>query len=156
MPHFASRLAGEGAAGIVLSTPRHEPDVDPDSLRLTVRTAASHGAPAALRWIGILHGWVGLSLAVGEGVGCVTDIFKLLLAGADAVRPRGDARVLTEIRSGIQIWMEEYGFHFVSEFKGLLGQRHAADPAAYGAAGCLLLGAAGAFSSASSRITSGE
>ncbi len=80
--------------------PRHEPDVDPDSLRLTVRAAVSPGALAALRWIGILHGRVGLSLAVGEGVASVTNTLKLLLAGADAVRPRGNARVLTEICSG--------------------------------------------------------
>jgi len=139
LPHFAAHLAAQGAAGIVFSTPRHEPDIDPDSLRLTVRAAPSPGAPAALRWIGILHGRVGLSLTVSEGVGSVTDILKLLLAGADAVRPRGDARILAEIRTGIHDWMEGHGFHSVNEFKGLLSQRHAADPAAYGDPGCLLL-----------------
>ncbi len=139
LPHFAGRVATDGATGIVITTPQYEPDIDLETLRLATRAREHTDAVLSLRWIGLLNGRTELSLASGHAVAGITNILKLLLVGADAVRFTGEARALGETLSAIDAWMEGHGFHSVAEFKGLLSQRHAADASAYGVPGCLPL-----------------
>jgi dihydroorotate dehydrogenase (fumarate) len=137
IPHFVKQLEAAGADGVAVFNRFYQPDIDLDSLRIAPRLHLSTSADAllAMRWIALLYGRVGLSLAATGGVHTAADALKMLLAGADVVHlcsaliGHGPQR-LAQIGSDMQDWMEEQGFDSVAEIKGRVSQRHAADPAA--------------------------
>ena len=89
-----------------------------------------------LRWIAILRGRVGASLAATSGVHTRDDVLKLLLAGADCVMlassllSKGPAHVGTLVR-GVQDWMSEHDYSSVAQMKGSLSQQSCPDPGAF-------------------------
>ena len=84
---MARALAAGGANALVLFNRFYQPDIDTATLRLSLDLELS--TPSEIRlpllWIGILHGRVPASLAATTGVESANDVFKYLLAGADAV-----------------------------------------------------------------------
>jgi dihydroorotate dehydrogenase (fumarate) len=138
IPHFVKQLETAGADGVALFNRFYQPDIDLDSLRITPRLHLSTSADTllAMRWIALLYGRVKLSLAATGGVHTGEDALKMLLAGADvahlcsALIDHGPQR-LAKIKSDMESWMEAQGFDSVTEIKGRVSQRHAADPAAF-------------------------
>lgn len=138
VPHFIKQLEGAGANGVALFNRFYQPDIDLDTLQVTpqLRLSSSADALLGMRWIAILYGRVGLSLAATGGIHCARDALKMLLAGADvthlcsALISHGPQR-LAKIKLEMEAWMEEQGFNSVAEFKGRVSQQHAADPAAF-------------------------
>src|SRR5215471_1452492 len=92
-PYFSStgeiahRLDRAGADGLVLFNRFLQPDIDPETLTVTVRPGLSAQAEGQLprAWIALLAGRVRASLAATTGVEDATDVAKYLLAGADVV-----------------------------------------------------------------------
>ena len=84
---MAGALAAGGADALVLFNRFYQPDIDTATLRLSLDLELS--TPSEIRlpllWIGILYGRVPASLAATTGVESANDVFKYLLAGADAV-----------------------------------------------------------------------
>jgi len=84
---MAGALAAGGANALVLFNRFYQPDIDTATLRLSLDLELS--TPSEIRlpllWIGILYGRVPASLAATTGVESANDVFKYLLAGADAV-----------------------------------------------------------------------
>jgi len=138
IPHFVKQLESAGAEGVALFNRFYQPDIDLETLQVTSQLSRSSSADAllAMRWIVILYGRVGLSLAATGGIHTARDALKMLLAGADVTHlcstliTHGPQR-LSQIKAEMEAWMEEHGFDSVTEFKGRVSQQHAADPAAF-------------------------
>jgi len=143
-PYFSStanmmmRLDEAGADGLVLFNRFYQPDIDLEAMevapKLTLSTPVEARLP--LRWIAILYGKVGASLAATTGIHTPEDVMKMLLAGADvamvcsALLGKGIAH-LKEMHSGLMRLMEAGGYGSVSQLRGILSQAGCAEPAAF-------------------------
>ncbi len=138
LANTVSSLESAGVNGVSLFNRFYQPDIDIDTLRVSPRLQLSHPGDTLLtmRWLGILHGKVDVSLAATGGIHRAEDAIKMLLAGADithlcsALLLHGPNR-LTEIRKGLELWLEESPYDSVEELKGTLAHRHSGDDSAY-------------------------
>ena len=138
VPHLVRRLEEAGAAGVALFNRFYQPDIDLHSLRVSAHLSLSTSQEAllAMRWIAILYGRVDLSLAATGGIHTADDAIKMLLAGADvlhlcsALLLHGPAR-LTEIRHGLERWLDDSVYESVAHMKGTVSQLHVDDPASF-------------------------
>lgn len=84
---MARTLSEGGADALVLFNRFYQPDIDIATLRLTANLDLS--TPAEIRlpllWIALMHGRLRCALAASTGVESADEVFKYLLAGADAV-----------------------------------------------------------------------
>jgi dihydroorotate dehydrogenase (fumarate) len=138
MANMAARLTKAGAAGLVLFNRFLQPDIDLEELEVSPRLvlSTSDELRLALRWIAILRGRVGASLAATGGAHTPEDVLKLLLAGADCVMlassllTRGPGHVGSLVR-GLRDWMTEREYSSVEQMKGSLSQQSCPDPGAF-------------------------
>lgn len=138
LPHFVCQAEAAGAAGVSLFNRFFQPDIDLDRLSIidNVQLTTSADALLAMRWIAILRGRSGLSLAATGGVHQTADALKMLLAGADvvhmasAILQRGP-QALTEVLVGIQSWMQSHEYDSVEQFKGAMSQQNLPDPSGF-------------------------
>ena len=144
LPHFARQAETAGAAGVSLFNRFFQPDIDLETLRVVDRVQLSTSADVLLtmRWIAILRGRTGLTLAATGGVHNANDALKMLLAGADVVHMasallRRGPQVLTEVLEGMTCWMEAREYDSVSQLKGSMSQQNLPDPSAFARASYL-------------------
>jgi len=138
LANMVALLESAGANGVSLFNRFYQPDIDIDTLRISPRLHLSTPGDTllAMRWLGILHGKVKLSLAATGGIHSAEDAIKMLLAGADvthlcsALLLHGSKR-LTEILDGIEQWLEESPYDSLEMLKGVLAQRHHGEDSAY-------------------------
>jgi dihydroorotate dehydrogenase (fumarate) len=136
--NMARRLDEAGADGLVLFNRFYQPDFDLERLEvvpsLELSTASEIRLP--LRWIAILAGRLGASLAATTGVRSGIEAVKYLLAGADVVMstsavlangPLHLERVVTELHA----WLDARGYASVAQMKGSMSQRRVANPMAF-------------------------
>jgi dihydroorotate dehydrogenase (fumarate) len=136
--NFVKTLESAGANGISLFNRFYQPDIDIDTLRVAPALHLSHSSDTllAMRWLGILHGRVGLSMAATGGIHTAEDAVKMVLAGADVTHLcstlllHGPKR-LGEILEGLEQWLEESPYESLAQAKGVLAHQHTADPGAY-------------------------
>ncbi|AAZ98420.1 conserved hypothetical protein [Thiobacillus denitrificans ATCC 25259] len=137
LPNFVKRLEHAGAQGVVLFNRFYQPDIDLDTLCVVDRLHLSYPDEALLRirWLSILHGRTGLTLAATGGVHSHDEALKMLLVGADVIHlascllQHGPAR-LTRILQDIERWMGERDYASVAQLKGSMSQKNLLDPAA--------------------------
>jgi dihydroorotate dehydrogenase (fumarate) len=147
-PYFSStgemarRLDRAGADGLVLFNRFLQPDIDPETLTVTVRPGLSAQAEGRLprAWIALLAGRVRASLAATTGVETATDVAKYLLAGADVVMTASALLRHGPGYAGVMLgelsdWMARKGFGSVADARGLLAVPDGTDQAAYERAG---------------------
>jgi len=136
--NVARRLDEAGADGLVLFNRFYQPDIEIETLEVVPNILPS--TPMAtrlpLRWIAILYGRVGASLAATSGVHGGGDVLKFLLAGADVAMLcsallRDGIRKISVVERELVEWMEKHEFESVRQVKGSLSQIKCADPAAY-------------------------
>ncbi|MBK7459200.1 MAG: dihydroorotate dehydrogenase-like protein [Betaproteobacteria bacterium] len=138
MANMAARLHQAGAAGLVLFNRFLQPDITLDELEVAPHLvlSTSDELRLALRWIAILRGRVGASLAATGGAHTPEDVLKLLLAGADCVMlassllTRGPGHVEALVR-GVQDWLSDREYSSVAQMKGSLSQQACPDPDAF-------------------------
>jgi dihydroorotate dehydrogenase (fumarate) len=137
-PNIARRMVEAGADGLVLFNRFLQPDIDLDSMRVVPRLVLStpDELRLTLRWIALLHGRLPASLAATGGAHFADDVIKLLLAGADVVMIastlyRHGAEAVRTLLDGLRYWLESNEYHALEQMKGILSQRHCADPAAF-------------------------
>ena len=136
--HMAGELVQAGASGLVLFNRFVQPDIMLEELEVAPHLvlSTSDELRLALRWIAILHGRLGASMAATGGAHTADDVLKLLLAGADCVMlascllQKGPDH-LKALRSGIERWMSEREYSSVRQLTGSLSQRACPDPAAF-------------------------
>ncbi len=135
---FALRLQEAGARGIVMFNRFYLPDLNLETLdvepRISLSTQAELRLP--LRWIGIVHDYLSISLAASTGVHHGRDVAKLLLAGADvamttsALLHHGTGR-LAAMTEELREFMREHQYHSVTQMRGAVSREASTDPAAY-------------------------
>jgi dihydroorotate dehydrogenase (fumarate) len=138
LAHFAGRLAGAGADGLVLFNRFYQPDIDTEALEVVpaLRLSDSSELLLRLRWLAILSGRVKASLAVTGGVHTGLDAVKAVMAGADAVQvvsallKNGPERLAT-LRQELARWLEEHEYDSLAQMRGSLNLLHCPDPAAH-------------------------
>jgi len=144
LPHFVCQAEAAGAAGVSLFNRFFQPDIDLEHLRIIdhAQLTSSADTMLAMRWIAILRGRSGLSLAATGGVHQPADALKMLLAGADVVHmasallQRGP-QALREVLEGMHDWMEEHEYDSVEQLKGAMSQQNLPDPGGFARAAYL-------------------
>jgi dihydroorotate dehydrogenase (fumarate) len=135
---FARQLDEAGADGLVLFNRFYQADVDPEELE-TVRTlqlSDSSELLLRLRWLAILSGRLGASLAVTGGVHTALDAIKATLCGADAIQVvstllRHGPERLTLLRNDVEAWLVEHEYESLAQMRGSMNLERSPDPEAY-------------------------
>ena len=136
--NMARRFDLAGADGLVLFNRFYQPDIELESLEIKPNILLS--TPMAmrlpLRWIALLYGRIGSSLAATSGIHRATDVVKMLMAGADVTMLcsaliRHGVRQLTTIERDLVAWMEEHEYSSVTQLKGSLSQKNCPEPSAF-------------------------
>lgn len=137
LPHFVKQLETAGASGVALFNRFYQPDIDLDTLRIDnhLHLSSPDEALLRLRWLAILRGQAGLSLAATGGVHGHEEALKMLLAGADVVQMascllRHGPERLADILAGMTVWMESREYASVAQLKGCLSLANLPDPSA--------------------------
>ena len=138
LPAAAKALGDAGADGLVLFNRFYQPDIDLESRAVTPHLvlSTSEESRLALRWIAILYGKVGMSLAANRGIHTAQDGLKLLMAGADALQVcsvlllHGPAHLKTLV-GDLNELMDRLELNSVKQIKGSLSQKNCAEPAAF-------------------------
>jgi len=138
LARFARRLDKAGADALVLFNRFYQPDIELETLEVSPNILLS--TPMAMRlpmrWIALLHGRVGTSLAATSGIHRATDALKMLMAGADVTMlcsvllRRGIDHIRVLEREMVQ-WLDEHEYESVEQLKGSMSQEHCPDPAAF-------------------------
>ncbi len=136
LPHFIKQLEqGQGADAVVLFNRFYQPDIDLDELKVNSQLHLSNSSESmlALRWIALLYGQIGLSMAATTGIHNAEDALKMLLAGADvtqlcSVLLQHGPGYLAKIEQNMRLWMEQHEFESIHEIKGELSQRRCNNP----------------------------
>ncbi|MFM2157577.1 MAG: hypothetical protein RLZZ124_51 [Cyanobacteriota bacterium] len=138
LAHMARQLERAGAAGLVLFNRFYQPDVDIETLATVSHLELSGPIDQRLplRWIGLLHGRLGLDLAASGGIASGGDVVRLLMVGAQVTQVvsallRGGPGQLRRMHEELATWLEEHGFAGVAEIRGCLSQRRCPDPEAF-------------------------
>ena len=135
---FARRLDRYGANGLVLFNRFYQPDIEIETLEISPNVLLS--TPMAMRlpmrWIALLHGRIGASLAATSGIHRATDALKMLMAGADvtmlcSVLLRRGIDHIRVIENEILEWMEEHEYESVEQLKGSMSQKNCPDPSSF-------------------------
>lgn len=135
LAHFVACLEQAGADGVVLFNRFYQPDIDLDNLQVTSQLTWSRSADIQLplRWMALLYGKVGLSLATTSGVHTADDALKLILAGADTTQlcsvllEKGPGHLAT-IRQDMIAWLDRNEYRSIADIKGCLSRARCADP----------------------------
>ena len=143
-PYFSSvanmmiLLAGAGADGLVLFNRFLQPDLNIETLEVdlshNLSTSADNHLP--IRWIAIMHGRIGASLAASHGIHTGADVVKAIMAGADvtmmtsALLTNGIAHLAT-VREEVEEYMKRKQYESIQQMKGILSQQKVADPNAF-------------------------
>ncbi|MFO7769282.1 MAG: dihydroorotate dehydrogenase-like protein [bacterium] len=135
---FTSRLEEAGADGLVLFNRFYQPNIDLEELEVKPDLVLSNSAESRLplRWIAILHGHVGMSMAATTGIHTHLDVLRMLLAGADVTMMASallmnGVRHLSNVLYDLQNWMVEKEYISIEQMKGSMSQQSVADPAAF-------------------------
>ncbi len=136
--HLAGQLEWAGAKGLVLFNRFYQPDIDLETLEVTPNLvlSTSDELRLPLRWIAILHGRVGTSLAATTGVHTWRDVLKVLLAGADVAMMasamlRHGPDVVVGVLEELEAWCDEREYTSVEQLRGSVSQKAVADPAEF-------------------------
>lgn len=143
-PYFSSigamarALADGGADALVLFNRFYQPDINIATLQLSMDLELS--TPAEIRlpllWIAILHGRVAASLAASTGVESADEVFKYLLAGADAVMTtsallRHGVKHMRILLDGLSALLTSREIHSLDQIRGRMSQRNVKNPTAF-------------------------
>jgi dihydroorotate dehydrogenase (fumarate) len=136
--NMASRLANQGADGLVLFNRFYQPDFDLENLevgpRLVLSTSDDLRLP--LRWVAILYGRLSVDLAITSGIHTSQDAIKGLMAGANVTMMASELlqnglRRIGQVLNELTTWMNDHEYESVVQMIGAMSQKHCAEPAAF-------------------------
>ena len=137
-PNLVTRLEAVGANGVVFFNRFYQTDIDVEALAVLPRPQLSEPSELLLRlrFLALLSGRVGLSLACTGGCHSGTDALKAVMCGADAVQMVAALLIhgpehLAVVRGDMERWLEEHEYQSLAEAKGSMGLEHSPDPAAF-------------------------
>ncbi len=135
---MANRMEAAGANGLVLFNRFYQPDIDLENLEVkpSLTLSSPYESRLPLRWTAILHGRIGMNIAITTGIHDGESAIKALMVGADVTMMcsellrKGTAR-LGEVEQEMRQWMEEHEYDSVEMMKGSMSQRSCSEPAAF-------------------------
>jgi dihydroorotate dehydrogenase (fumarate) len=138
LAYMARRLDEAGADALVLFNRFYQPDLDIDNLEVWphVELSSSTEIRLALRWIAILYGNLRCNLAATTGIHTAKDVFKMMMAGADAammlsaIYQHGLGHIKSVLED-MERWMEIHEYESVLQMRGSMSQMSVLDPSAY-------------------------
>ena len=138
LAHFAERLVGAGADGLVLFNRFYQPDFDIEKLEVarSLRYSDSSELLLRLHWIAILQGRIRCSLAASGGIHEPVDAVKAILAGADslqvvsAILTRGP-QAIDRLKEGLVEWLATHDYVSLDELRGVLSLERCSNPEVY-------------------------
>ncbi|MCX7895005.1 MAG: dihydroorotate dehydrogenase-like protein [Thermoanaerobaculum sp.] len=138
LPNLATKLELAGAEGLVLFNRFYQPDLDVENLEVTTTLQLSDSSELLLRlrWLAILYGRFGKSLACSGGVHTGLDALKAIMCGASAVQMvsallhHGPQR-LAQVREEVARWLEEHEYESLQQALGSMSLRRCPDPAGF-------------------------
>ncbi len=135
---MARALADGGADALVLFNRFYQPDIDVATLTLSMDLELSTPLEGRLPllWIAILHGRIPASLAASTGVESADDVFKYLLAGADAVMTtssllRHGVEHMRALREGLSSLLAARGIDSIRDIRGRMSRKNAQNPTVF-------------------------
>lgn len=138
LAHLAKELESVGVDGLVLFNRFYQADIDIEELEVarTLHLSDPSELLLRLRWLAILSGRIGSSLAVTGGVHDVEGVVKAVMCGAHAVQLvscllRHGPEQLASLRSGLECWLEEHEYESLAQMQGSMGLERCPDPGAY-------------------------
>lgn len=138
LAEMVKRLDWSGVDGLVLFNRFFSPDIDIVNQKLSATHIFSTPDEIynSLRWIALLSDQVKCDLAATTGVHDAEGMIKMLLSGAKVVEVvstlyKNGNQQITEILSGLKIWMEQMNYSSIHDFNGTMSFKKAANPAAY-------------------------
>ena len=136
--NMASRLADQGADGLVLFNRFYQPDFDLDNLEVAPRLVLSNSDDLRLplRWVAIMYGRVTADLAITSGIHTAQDVIKGLMAGAQVTMMASEllkngVRRIGQVLNEVVSWSNEHEYESVIQMIGAMSQKHCAEPAAF-------------------------
>lgn len=138
MPEMARRLSDSGADALVMFNRFYQPDIDLETLGIKPNIVLSDPVELrlVLRWLAVLYDHLDCQMAATSGIHGPTDAVKALLAGAtvttmaSALLRHGAAR-LTQVRDGLETWLDEHGYESVDQARGSLSYSAVPDPGVF-------------------------
>jgi dihydroorotate dehydrogenase (fumarate) len=135
--NMVHKLQQAGANGVSLFNRFYQPDIDLETLEIKplLELSSSMESLLRIRWIALIRGRVGLSIAATGGFHRTEDIVKALLVGADithlcSVLLRNGPGYIALLNQQLLNWLEEHEYESVQQMKGSLSQSCAINPAA--------------------------
>lgn len=137
-PNLVTRLEAAGAAGVVFFNRFYQPDIDVEALAVLPKLRLSDPSELLLRlrFLAMLSGRAGLSLACTGGCHSGVDALKAVMCGADAVQTVSALLLngpehLAVMRTDMERWLDEHEYESLAQAKGSMGLEHSPDPAAF-------------------------
>lgn len=138
LSHLARELDQLGVDGLVLFNRFYQPQIDVEELEVVPELHLSDSSELLLRlrWLAVLAGRVGCSLAASGGVHAPLDAVRAVMAGADAVQMVSSlllhgADHLRVVREGLEQWMEAHEYESIAQMRGSMSHSRCPDPAAF-------------------------
>ena len=132
------KISESGIDGLVLFNRFYNPDIDLSAMEFTSGAVLSSPSDlyTTLRWIGILSGRLGCSLAASTGIHDGSGLIKQILAGADAVEIastlyKNGFHQISVMLQELENWMKQQQYSRLEQFRGRMSQKNAVNPAAY-------------------------
>lgn len=136
--HFARQLDEAGADGLILFNRFYQPDIDVEELEVEPSLHLSHPGEllVRLRWLAIIHGHFGGSLAASGGVHDAVGALKAVMCGAHAVQVvsavlREGPEKIKELRDGLARWLEEHEYESLAQAHASMSLERCPDPRAF-------------------------
>lgn len=129
------KIGATGVHGVVLFNRFYSVDIDLNKLDVT--SADIYSSPqeytSPLRWIALLSDKLNCSIAASGGIYSGEAALKMILAGADAVQVvsvlyKNGIDYLSVLIHEMDQWLENKGYHSVSQLKGKVSFRNIKDP----------------------------
>lgn len=138
IPNMAKKMTQVGARGLVMFNRFYQPDFDIQEMEVVPNLILSNSDELRLplRWTAILYKKLKADIAITSGVHNGTDVIKGILAGANITMLASELLVhgihrITEIKSEITHWMEDYEYESISQMRGSMSQINTPEPAAF-------------------------
>lgn len=128
-----------GAKSVVFFNRFYQPDIDLKTLQLKAGETFTTPSDFAntLRWLSIVSGIVkGANISATTGIHDWENAVKAILAGAQTVQIcstvyKHGNKVISEIITSIESWMEQHKYQNLEEFRGKLNYKNVENPSMY-------------------------